>query len=44
MMDKGCAVVDDIVVHDGRIFLPATSKLWVTVLEHAHDISHEGIQ
>jgi hypothetical protein len=36
--------VDDIVVHDGRAFMLATSKLWATVLEHAHSIFHEGVQ
>jgi hypothetical protein len=42
--DKGWAIVDDIIVHDGRVFMPATSKLWATVLEHAHGIDHEGVQ
>jgi hypothetical protein len=32
------------VVHDGRVFMPATSTLWPTVLEEAHGVGHEGIQ
>jgi hypothetical protein len=41
---KAWAVVDGIVVHDGRIFMPASSKLWLAVLEHAHRMGHEGVQ
>jgi hypothetical protein len=41
---KAWAVVDGIVVHDGRIFMPASSKLWPAVLEHAHGMGHEGAQ
>jgi hypothetical protein len=41
---KAWAVVDGIVVHDEHIFMPASSKLWPTVLEHAHGMGHEGIQ
>jgi ribosomal protein RSM22 (predicted rRNA methylase) len=32
------SIVDDIVVHDGRVFMSVMSKLWATVLEHAHGI------
>jgi hypothetical protein len=42
--EKGWAIVDGIVVHDGRVFMPVTSKLWAIVLEHAHGIGHEGVQ
>jgi hypothetical protein len=41
---KAWAVVNGIVVHDGRIFMPASSKLWPVVLEHAHGMGHEGVQ
>jgi hypothetical protein len=41
---KAWAAVDGIVVHDGRIFMPASSKLWPAVLEHAHGMGHEGVQ
>jgi hypothetical protein len=42
--DKAWRVVDDIVVREGRIFMPASSKLWPAILEQAHGMDHEGIQ
>jgi hypothetical protein len=38
------ALVDDLVVRRGRIFLPAFSSVWPMVLEHAHGMGHEGVQ
>jgi hypothetical protein len=42
--DKAWHIIDGIVVHAGRIFMPASSKLWPAVLEQAHGMGHEGIQ
>jgi hypothetical protein len=42
--DKAWRVVDGIVVREGHIFMPASSKLWPTILEQAHGMGHEGIQ
>jgi hypothetical protein len=38
------ALVDDLVVRRGRIFLPASASVWPMVLEHAHGMGHEGVQ
>jgi hypothetical protein len=38
------ALVDDLVVRRGRIFLPAFASVWPMVLEHAHGMGHEGVQ
>jgi hypothetical protein len=38
------ALVDDLVVQRGRIFLPASASVWPMVLEHAHGMGHEGVQ
>jgi len=35
---------DGFVLHQGRIYVPASSSLWPQLLNHAHDTSHEGIQ
>jgi hypothetical protein len=35
---------DGFVLHQGRIYIPASSSLWPQLLNHAHDTSHEGIQ
>jgi hypothetical protein len=37
-------MIDGIVVHNGRIFLPPSSALWPVVNEQAHGMGHEGIQ
>jgi hypothetical protein len=41
--DKQWSIVDDMVIHDGRGFMPAASTLWLTVLEEVHGVGHEGI-
>jgi hypothetical protein len=38
------SIVNDMVVHADRLFIPASLKFWTPVLEHAHDMGHEGIQ
>jgi hypothetical protein len=38
------AMVDDLVVRHGRIFLPASASVWPMVLEHTHGMGHEGMQ
>jgi hypothetical protein len=40
------AVVDDMVVHGRRLFVPtsATVRLLLLLLEHAHGMGHEGVQ
>jgi hypothetical protein len=37
-------VVDDIVLHKGRIFMPSSSATWPLVLEQAHRMGHKGMQ
>jgi hypothetical protein len=41
---KAWSIVNDMVVHDGRVFMPTTTTLWPTVLEYAHGVGHEGVQ
>jgi hypothetical protein len=41
--DKTWSIMDDMVVHDCRVFLSVTLTLWPTVLEHTHGVGHEGI-
>jgi hypothetical protein len=36
--------VDELVLHGGRIFVPATPALWPDILATAHGAGHEGIQ
>jgi hypothetical protein len=36
--------VDELVLHGGRIFVPATSALWPDILATAHGAGHEGVQ
>jgi hypothetical protein len=38
------ALVDDLVVRRGHIFLPASASVWPLVFEHAHGMGHEGVQ
>jgi hypothetical protein len=42
--DPKWAVVDDMVVHDRRLFVPASATVWALLLEHAHGMGHEGVQ
>jgi hypothetical protein len=44
MADKAWSLVDSIVIHNGRIFLPPSSALWPVVVEQAHGMGHEGVQ
>ena len=37
-------LIDDFVMHRGRIFVPSSSHLWPQLLETAHGIGHEGVQ
>jgi hypothetical protein len=41
---EGWTITNDVVLFQGRIFLPATSIHWATVLEQAHGTGHEGVQ
>jgi hypothetical protein len=38
------SLVDGLVLHDGRVFVPESSALWPQILAAAHDAGHEGIQ
>jgi hypothetical protein len=38
--EKKWLIVDGLVVHDSRVFMPVTSTLWSTMLEHAHGVGH----
>jgi hypothetical protein len=38
------ALVDDLVVRCGRLFLPVFASVWPMVLEHAHGMGHGGVQ
>jgi len=42
--DAGWTEADGFVMHQERIYVPASSSLWPQLLDHAHDIGHEGIQ
>jgi hypothetical protein len=42
--DEGWTITDDVVLFLGRIFLPASSVHWATMLEQAHSTGHEGVQ
>jgi len=35
---------DGFVLHQGRIYVPASSSLWPQLLDHAHGIGHDGVQ
>jgi hypothetical protein len=37
-------VVDGLVLHEGRVFVPSASALWPKLLAAAHDAGHEGVQ
>jgi hypothetical protein len=38
------ALVDNLVIRCGHLFLPASASIWPLVLEHAHGMGHEGMQ
>jgi hypothetical protein len=40
----GWSTVDDVILYKGRIFLPPSSNHYVVILQHAHNMGHEGIQ
>ncbi|WVZ51298.1 hypothetical protein U9M48_002453 [Paspalum notatum var. saurae] len=40
----GWAWVDGLLLHQGRVFLPASSPLIQSVFAHVHGMGHEGIQ
>lgn len=37
-------VVDDLLLYDGRMFVPESSLLWPQILGVVHDSGHEGVQ
>jgi hypothetical protein len=37
-------VLDGLLAHSGRIFVPTASALWPTILATTHGVGHEGIQ
>lgn len=37
------SVVDDLLLHEGRVFVPVDSLLWPQLLEEAHGSGHEGV-
>jgi hypothetical protein len=39
----GWSLVDGMMVHDGRLFMPSSASAWPQVLVHAHGVSHEGV-
>jgi len=41
---KEWSVVDNFVLHQGKIFVPDSSTFWPQLLEHAHGVGHEGVQ
>jgi len=38
------SLVDGFIVHNGRLFVPASSTLWPQILATAHGAGHEGVQ
>jgi hypothetical protein len=40
----GWTVLDGLLAHSGRIFVPTTSAIWLTILATAHGAGHEGVQ
>jgi hypothetical protein len=38
------SMVDGFVMHRGRVFVPKSSALWLTILAMAHDTGHKGSQ
>jgi hypothetical protein len=40
----GWSVMDGLIIHAGRIFVPAASTLWPAILDTAHETGHKGVQ
>jgi hypothetical protein len=40
----GWSLVDGMVVHGGRLFMPSSASAWPQVLSHTHGVGHEGVQ
>jgi hypothetical protein len=40
----GWSLVDGMVVHGGRLFMPPSASACPQLLAHAHGVSHEGVQ
>lgn len=38
------SLVDGLLLHEGRMFVPAESPLWPQLLDEAHGSGHEGVQ
>jgi len=38
------SIVDGLVLHNGRVFVPSSSSLWPQLLDTAHGVGHEGAQ
>jgi hypothetical protein len=43
-VEPGWSMVDGMVVHDGRLFMPTSASAWPQILAHAHGTGHEGVQ
>jgi hypothetical protein len=43
-VDPAWAIVDDMVAHHDRMFMPAPAPIWGQVLHHTHGVGHEGVQ
>jgi hypothetical protein len=41
---KEWRMIDDLTTVHGRVYVPASSPLLQTILEHANDVGHEGTQ
>jgi hypothetical protein len=42
--DPRWSLMDGMVVHKGRLFMPSSATTWHQVLAHAHGVGHEGVQ
>jgi hypothetical protein len=40
----GWSMMDGMVVHDDRLFMPASAAAWPQILAHVHGTGHEGVQ
>jgi hypothetical protein len=40
----GWSLVDGMMVHGSRLFMPSSASAWPQVLAHVHGVSHEGVQ
>jgi hypothetical protein len=41
---SGWSLVDGMVVHGGRLFMPVSATAWHQVLAHAFGVGHEGVE